>query len=77
MPGAAAPFSSARWGNRRLLARLIHRPRRWRRTTLVLLPLLAAVLLIGSLEADWDFGRITKLAEKRYGPTGQCALSPE
>ena len=55
-----------------MLARLIHRPRCWRRTTLVLLPLLAALLLIGSLEADWDFGRITKLAEKRYGPLGSA-----
>ena len=55
-----------------MLARLTHRPRHWRRTTLVLLPLLAAVLLIGSLEADWDFGHITKLAEKRYGPLGSA-----
>lgn len=55
-----------------MLTRLHHRLRHWRRTTLVLLPLLAAVLLIGSLEADWDFGQITKLAEKRYGPLGSA-----
>lgn len=33
---------------------------------------LLAALLIGSLEADWDFGLIGKRAEKLYGPLGSA-----
>lgn len=45
----------------------VHRLGRW----LFIALLLASVLLVGSLHADWDFSLISRRAEALYGPLGE------